>query len=358
MSNSGAKMLTECIKKVATGYEFSRALTRAEARDAMAFILDGDADDVQAAVFLIALRMKRETMAENLGLQDAIVSRLSTAQVELPILLALSDPYDGLLRSVPVSTFLPATLAACGLPSFSHGVYDIGPKFGVTHGQVLSALGYNSDADPAALAELLRAQDVGWAFVNMDNAYPEWANLKNLRNRMIKRTALATLERTHRPFQASGKTILLTGHVHSAYPSIYLELARNAGYDGAATYKGYEGGVIPALHQSINFHNYIDDGDDLMRALEPDEMQISGMLEKAPDDKQSVQALIASSMEALAGQKNAAYNSLVLSGSLALLASGLETSTKKAAQRVRQGIDSGAARAHFERGLERNHVAV
>eukprot|EP00494_Astrolonche_serrata_P017896 UN18086 len=52
-----------CIQKVATGPEYSKDLSFEEARDAMATILDGSADPVQAAVYLIALRMKRETQA-------------------------------------------------------------------------------------------------------------------------------------------------------------------------------------------------------------------------------------------------------------------------------------------------------
>jgi len=347
-------MLAACIQKVATGYEYSRDLSRAEAYAAMSFILDGEADEVQAAVFLIALRMKRETMSENLGLQDAVMSRINTAPVDLPTLLALSDPYDGLRRSTPVSTFLPATLAACGLPSFSHGVHEIGPKYGVTQAQVLSSLGYDCNAQSSALVDLLEAKDVGWAFVSLENFHPELASLNSLRNRMIKRTALATLERVHKPFAASGKTVLVTGHVHTAYPAIYLQLARNAGFDHSATYKGYEGGVIPPLHQSITLYSYHDAGAETTQEIKPGDILVTGLIEKTMPLEKTITALMASSLAALNGEKNAAYQSLVLSGALALFSSGLEKTIAKAAQRLRHAIDSGAALAHFEQGLRRN----
>lgn len=356
LSSSGAAILAECIQKVATGYEYSRSLSRAEADAAMSFILDGQADEVQAAVFLIALRMKRETIDENLGLQDALLDRLNSTRVDVPILTALSDPYDGLKRSAPVSTFLPATLAAAGLPAFSHGVDEIGPKFGVTQAQVLAALGYDCVAEPSVLVDHLEADDIGWAFINLKRFHPELAALKDLRNRMIKRTALATIERTHKPFAAVGKTLLVTGHVHTAYPEIYIKLARNAGFAGCATYKGYEGSLIPPLHQNITLFSYLDQSDDLRRELQASEMQVQGMIEKVATQDKSVETLIAASMAALHGEKNSAYQSLVLSGSLALLASGVEVSVEKAAQRLRQSIDSGAAFAHFSNGLRSNSV--
>jgi len=349
--------LAACIQKVATGYEYSRDLGRTDAHAAMSFILDGGADEVQAAIFLIALRMKRETMDENLGLQDAILERLKSTQVDLPILLAVSDPYDGLLRSAPVSTFLPATLAACGLPSFSHGVNAIGPKFGVTQAQVLSSLGYDCDAQPSALVKLLETPDVGWAFVNLEKFHPELAKFTDFRNRMIKRTALSTLERTHKPFASTGKNVLVTGHVHTAYPTIYLQLARNAGFNACATYKGYEGSVIPPLHQSISLHSYYDGEQNMIHELAPGDLSVNGLIEKVATPEVSMADLIASSIAALNGEKNAAYQSLVLSGSLALVASGLEKSIKIAAQRLRQGLDSGAALVHFEQGLRRNNLS-
>ena len=50
------------IGRVATGPEYSKDLPFEEARAAMHYILNNQADPVQAGVYLIALRMKRETV--------------------------------------------------------------------------------------------------------------------------------------------------------------------------------------------------------------------------------------------------------------------------------------------------------
>ena len=44
----------------------------------------------------------------------------------------LADPFDGYVRNVSMTPFIPAVLAACGLNSVMHGVETVGPKHGVT----------------------------------------------------------------------------------------------------------------------------------------------------------------------------------------------------------------------------------
>jgi anthranilate phosphoribosyltransferase len=50
------------------------------------------------AIFLIALRMKRETMDENEGILAAILAESDRQQVEVDELVDLGDPYSGYNR--------------------------------------------------------------------------------------------------------------------------------------------------------------------------------------------------------------------------------------------------------------------
>ncbi|HZA29342.1 MAG TPA: anthranilate phosphoribosyltransferase, partial [Gammaproteobacteria bacterium] len=134
-----AILMRSIIQRIATGPELSKDISQEEARAGMRFILEGKIDPVQAGIFLIALRMKRETDDEVRGVLEAIreVTRTVTAPVEE--IIDLADPYDGFNRMLPASPFLPAVLAACGVPAAAHGVERLGPKYGVTHRQVLRA---------------------------------------------------------------------------------------------------------------------------------------------------------------------------------------------------------------------------
>ena len=55
-------LIYSIIQRIATGPELSKNIETEEAKVAMSAILSGEIDEVQTAIFLIALRMKRETM--------------------------------------------------------------------------------------------------------------------------------------------------------------------------------------------------------------------------------------------------------------------------------------------------------
>jgi len=61
------------LQKIATGPKMSRDLTEVEAEDALTLILKDEVSKVKSGVFLIAARMKLETLEENIGtLIDAL----------------------------------------------------------------------------------------------------------------------------------------------------------------------------------------------------------------------------------------------------------------------------------------------
>ena len=64
---SPEELMKSVIQRVATGPELSKNISREEAKASMNSILNREVSDVRSAIFLIALRMKRETEDENLG---------------------------------------------------------------------------------------------------------------------------------------------------------------------------------------------------------------------------------------------------------------------------------------------------
>ena len=86
------------IQRIATGPEMSKDISRDEARVAMRAILEGQVDPVQAGIFLIALRMKRETDEENIGILEALREAGETVTAGVDVLIDIADPYDGFTR--------------------------------------------------------------------------------------------------------------------------------------------------------------------------------------------------------------------------------------------------------------------
>jgi anthranilate phosphoribosyltransferase len=355
------------IGRIATGPELSKPLSEAEARYGMRCILQPEADPVQSAIFLIALRMKRETPAENRGVLAAIRDAIDTQAVDVDDLVDLADPYNGFARTLPAAPFLPCVLSACGVPTLSHGVERLGPKFGATHHQVLAAAGINVNLSVQAAAAQIES-GAGWAYLDQAVFCPPLADLTSLRERIVKRPVLTTVEVLARPLIARGRSHLLTGYVHKPYPPVYTMLARSVGYDSALLMRGTEGGVVPSLRQQGKAVRYWQSDVDEELDLVPDTFGIA-LEQRAPaipedvlaTDREaefldgpdfSVAALASAAalrgLSALGGEAGPVRESLVYAGAVTLMHMNPELSCASAAAQVRQVLDNGKALRCFE----------
>jgi len=349
-------LMRSIIQRIATGPELSKDISRAEAREGMRAVLDGLVDPVQAGIFLIALRMKRETDEENVGILEAIREVTRTAAVPVPELIDVADPYDGYVRSLPAAPFLPVVLAACGVPAVSHGAERMGPKFGVTHHQVLRAAGLPCDLSLEDAIARIADPAIGWAYVDQREFCPKLHALSQLRTLIVKRPAITTVETLAGPLRATGRTHLVTGYVHKAYPRVYALLARQAGFDSALIVRGIEGGVIPSLRQAGRCHYYRDRGADIERSLEPADFgfdrplrppalsgEADGEGEHAPEFEPEIVARAAAGagMAALEGGPGATRDALICAGALCLWHVGRYDNLRAAADAIREVLDSG-----------------
>lgn len=346
--------MVSLIQRIATGPKLSKDLSREQARAGMLGVLDGSVHPVQAAIFLIALRMKRESDQENLGLLDAIAKATVRESVDVPELVDVSDPYDGFASQLPVTPFLPAVLSACGLPAVSHGVERMAPKFGLTHAQVLRAAGVPVELSPAEAASRMADPAVGWAYVDQSRYCPALYQLAELRRLMVKRTALSTLERIAGPLRARRRTHLLAGYVHTAYPKVYALLAREVGFDSALLVRGVEGAVAPSLRRPGQAWGYSGDGGLTHFEFTPAEAGIEQDARAVPlpeDADAPAEAAVAAALtgiSALEGEPGPARDTLVYTAALCLRHVGAETSLLAATARAREALNSGAARARLE----------
>jgi len=358
-----AATMDSILKRIATGPELSKDISREEAREGMRLVLDGAVDPVQAGVFLIALRMKRETDDENCGLLEAIRDATLHATAPVDEVLDLGDPYDGYNRTLPAAPFLPAVLAACGVPTVSHGVQSMGPKYGVTHRQVLRAAGAPVDLGPQEAAARLADARPGWAYVDQKAFCPKLYALARLRALIVKRPAITTTEVLAGPVRGRRKTHLVTGYVHKPYPRIYALLARHAGFDSALIVRGVEGGVIPGLTQTGKAFRGLADAEEVPVEFKPAELgieacvrapRIAGAAEdderEAPLDIVAVaKAAAEAGVAALQGQPGPTRDCLVYGAALCLWHLGRCGSLREAADAVRRALDGGEALARLHR---------
>ncbi len=361
--------LRSCIQKVATGPEYSKDLSFDEAYAAMSQILSDTADPVQAAVFFIALRMKRETDDENKGVLQALIDTAHITKATVPEVLDIADPYDGHSRGLPMAAFIAPVMASLGMPTVCHGLEAVGPKYGVTHRKVLRAAGKNVDMSSVEAVAQLANPEAGWAYIDQAEYAPRLHDLVNLRSRIVKRQVLTTVEVLLGPIRGAQKTHLLTGYVHKAYPPIYAELARFAGFDSAMIVRGVEGGVIPSLQQPAKLFTYYDKSAESDQEIDPTSIGIQQTTRAVPLPKDLPQAQnkgdnIANDvdvdaaaeraaklgLDALKGKSGPAFDALVYSASICLRHIGKANDLASAADMARGALGSGKALAHFQAG--------
>jgi anthranilate phosphoribosyltransferase len=359
--------IQNAIKKVATGPEYSKNLSYDEALESMAYILEGHADPVQTGIFFIALRMKRETSEENRGILQAIRnSSLTLAasdrfMVNVDHLVDLSDPYNGYIRGVPSSPFLPAIFAAAGYPCVSHGMEQVAPKYGVTSHRILKAAGKAVLLSTSDVKANLEDNEIGWSYLDQAVYCPALHELTPLRQRMVKRQVLTTVEALAQPLRAKGKTHMLSGYVHKAYPAIYADLARHAAFENMVLIRGVEGGVVPSLKQQGRYYSYDDFGEESLHEIDPHSIDLSQKSRNVPlpehlsdiEDSNSEAKLnelahyaAELGLKALAGEKGPTRDSLIYGGAIMLSALN-QVSLSEAADIVKSLLDSGVVLSVF-----------
>ena len=354
-------ILRGAIQKVATGPEFSKNISEEDSYHSMLNILDEDADSVQAAIYLIALRMKRETMDENIGSLKALIDKSNIITTSAEEIIDIAEPYNGFLRNTPMSAFLPAVLAASGLPCITHGVENVGPKFGLTIKRILKTAGVNVDQDVNQASKALSNKEISWAYLDQEKFCEPLYKLIDLRTRMVKRTILTTIEVLIGPIRGKNKTHLMTGYVHAAYPPVYCDLAKVAGFDSAILVKGVEGGVSPSLRGDGKVFYYIDNNEMQETKFNAKEISIIQKMRAVPlPELEKVEEIkldeISSDInvqdfsekaadigiKALKGSDGPAKDTLIYTASLAL-SIVKKTNFVDAAAQVKKAIDSGKA---------------
>lgn len=149
--------LKRLISKVAGG----EALSREEARAAFDVMMSGDATPSQIGGFLMALRVRGETV-------DEIAGAVSTMRAKMIPVTAPKDAIDivgtggDASGSYNVSTAAAFVVAGAGVPVAKHGNRALSSKAGTA--DALAALGVNLDLAPEGIAACIAEAGLGFMF--------------------------------------------------------------------------------------------------------------------------------------------------------------------------------------------------
>jgi anthranilate phosphoribosyltransferase len=140
-------------------------LSQQECEQAMSLIMSGKATDAQIAGFLVALRMKGETVDEITGCARAM--RAAATRVDVSGLDAMDvcgTGGDG-KHTFNVSTAVAIVTASAGVPVAKHGNRSVSSSSGGA--DVLKALGVNIEAPVPVVERCIREAGMGFLFAPM-----------------------------------------------------------------------------------------------------------------------------------------------------------------------------------------------
>ena len=151
------------IAKVASG----KSLDRAEAEAAFDVIMSGSATPAQIGGFLMALRVRGETVDEIAGAVSTMRSKMLPVEAPFDAIDIVGTGGDG-AHTYNISTASAFVVAGTGVPVAKHGNRAVSSKSGAA--DVLTALGVNVDIPPEAIGRAIREAGIGFMFAPMHHS--------------------------------------------------------------------------------------------------------------------------------------------------------------------------------------------
>ncbi|MFM1815959.1 MAG: Anthranilate phosphoribosyltransferase [Pseudomonadota bacterium] len=166
------QILKTLMAKVSTG----ATLTADEMETALDLMTAGKATPAQMGGFLMALRVRGETVEEITGAARLLRARMTTVDAPADAIDIVGTGGDG-HGTYNVSTCASLVAAAAGLKIAKHGNRSVSSLSGAS--DVLNALGVKLDIPPAAITRCIEAAGVGFIWAPMHHAsLKEWAPIR------------------------------------------------------------------------------------------------------------------------------------------------------------------------------------
>lgn len=151
------------VAKAAAG----QALDRDEARAAFEIIMSGEATPSQIGGFLMALRVRGETVDEIVGAVGAMRARMLTVDAPQDAIDIVGTGGDG-AGTYNISTLAALIVAGAGVPVAKHGNRALSSKSGTA--DALSCLGVKLDIGPAAISRCIAEAGLGFMFAQQHHS--------------------------------------------------------------------------------------------------------------------------------------------------------------------------------------------
>ena len=322
------------IAKVAEG----RALSRSEAEAAFALLMSGEATPSQIGGFLMALRVRGETVDEMAG--AVAVMRANMLKVAAPAeaidIVGTGGDHAGTLN---VSTCAAFVLAGCGMTVAKHGNRALSSRSGAA--DVLAALGIDVEIKPQRLSEVLAEAGLCFMFAPAHHAAMRFVGPSRVE--LGTRTIFNLLGPMTNP---AGVSRLLVGSFSPHWLVPMAETLRALGTEAAWVVHG--DGLDEMTVCGPTKVAALKNGEIETFTVEPEPLGLKcwPLADIKGGDAQTNAAALRAVLD---GQRGAYREIVLLNAAGALVMAGKADDLEAGIVRASEAIDSGKARAALER---------
>lgn len=315
--------------KIATG----ASLTRVDAQLAFDNILSGEVTPAQMGAFLMALRVRGESVEEITGAVTAMRAKMTRVNAPDGAIDIVGTGGDG-AGTYNVSTLASIITAACGVPVAKHGNRAASSKSGAS--DVLGALGVGIGVHPAAVEACLREANIG--FMMAQTHHLAMRHVGPVRVELGTRTIFNILGPLSNP---AGVTRQLIGTFSQSLLLPMAEVLRNLGSQKVWFVHGSDG--LDELTTTGPSHVVaLENGDITSFTVSPEDADlpiVSAEALKGGDPAFNAQAL----RNVLVGEKSPYRDIALLNTAAALVVAGRAKDLREGVVIGGRALNSGAA---------------
>jgi anthranilate phosphoribosyltransferase len=324
-----APEIKSLMQKVATG----APLEEDEIQAALEAMMSGVATPVQMAAFLMALRVRGETISEITGACRLMRSAMVPVEAPPDAVDIVGTGGDG-HGTYNVSTCAALVAAGAGVPIAKHGNRSVSSLSGSS--DVLTALGVNIDVSPETIASTISSANVGFMWAPMHHpAMKHWAPV---RAELGIRTLFNLLGPLSNPANVKRQVV---GVFHEGWVEPLAEVLKNLGSVHAWVVHGSDG--LDELTTTGKTHvAELKDGDISVFEVTPD---LAGLpVATLADLKGGDASVNAIAIQEVLGGKAGPFRDIVLmNAAAALIVAGKAASLADGVDRAARAIDRGLA---------------
>lgn len=334
-------------------------LTQEEAYECMDDLIENKYPDVVVSAFLIALRLKGETIDEITGLTRSMKNHATQIEYEPEEYLVESCGTGGdRLKTFNVSTASSIIASACGAKISKHGNRSVSSKFGGA--DALEAMGVNIELEPEQVVNSLN--ECNFAFIFAPKYHAATKNVMSIRKKLKTRTIFNLIGPITCPSNVNAR---MTGIYDPDLVETIAEVSMKLGVTSGMIVHGFDDEGNPAMDEISNIGKtkvaFIDNGEISVRYITPEDFGLNYSSADdiyAPDSPEEHVKIIYNIINNVTETKeDKARMDLCLMNSASILyVSKIVKSLKEGVELSRKAIETGLARKQLEKIIKYSNM--